>query len=72
MLRRTLISVDIRHDIGVVKYIETVTCRGDIRDGWIYCILYIHNSGLLAIQRYRCSAHFTVHRCTRTTVLSLH
>jgi hypothetical protein len=27
-------------------------------DDWIYCILYIHDSGLQPIQCYRCSAHF--------------
>jgi hypothetical protein len=27
-------------------------------DDWIYCNLYIHNSGLQAIQRYRWSTHF--------------
>jgi hypothetical protein len=31
-----------------------------------------HNMGLQVIQRYRYSAQFTVHRCTRTRILSLH
>jgi hypothetical protein len=34
--------------------------------------LYIHNSGLQAIQRYRYSTHFSVRRYTRTRVLGLH
>jgi hypothetical protein len=33
--------------------------------------LYIHNSGLQALQSYRCSTHFAIHRYTRTKVLSL-
>jgi hypothetical protein len=41
-------------------------------DWLIYCTLCIHNSELQAIQRYRWSTHFPVHRCTRTRVLSLH
>jgi hypothetical protein len=39
---------------------------------WIYCTLYIRNSGLQAIQRHRWSTRFTFHRYTRTRVLSLH
>jgi hypothetical protein len=43
-----------------------VTCKGGVcelqtgfgLDDWIYCTLYIHNSGLQAIQRYRYSTHF--------------
>jgi hypothetical protein len=40
-------------------------CIGDYRRGfglgdWIYCTLYIHNTGLQAIQHYHCSAHLTV------------
>jgi hypothetical protein len=42
------------------------------RDDWIYYTLYIHNSGLQAIQRYRYSTHFAIHRCTRTRILSHH
>jgi hypothetical protein len=34
--------------------------------------IYTHNSELQAIQRYCWSTHFTVHRYTRTRVLSLH
>jgi hypothetical protein len=45
---------------------------GFVLDDWIYCTLYIHNSGLQAIQRYLCSAHFPVHRYTSTRFLSLH
>jgi hypothetical protein len=41
-------------------------------DDWIYCTLYIQNSGLQEIQRYRWYTHFTVHSYTRTSVLSLH
>jgi hypothetical protein len=41
-------------------------------DDWIYCTLYIHNSGLKAIQRYRYSTHFPAHLFTRIRVLSLH
>jgi hypothetical protein len=41
-------------------------------DVWIYCTLYIHNSGLQGIQRYCYSTHFPVHRCTRIRILSLH
>jgi hypothetical protein len=36
-------------------------------DDWIYWVLYTHNSGLQAIQRYS-----TVRRYTRTRILSLH
>jgi hypothetical protein len=31
-------------------------------DDWIYCTLYIQNSGLPAIQRYRYSTHFIFRR----------
>jgi hypothetical protein len=41
-------------------------------DDWIYYTLYIHISGLQAIQRYRHSTHFPVHRYTRIRLLSLH
>jgi hypothetical protein len=41
-------------------------------DDWIYCTLYIHNSELQAIQRYRWSTHFAVHRYTHIRILSLH
>jgi hypothetical protein len=34
--------------------------------------IHSHNFGLQAIQRYRWSTHFPVHRYTRTRVLSLH
>jgi hypothetical protein len=34
--------------------------------------IHSHISGLQAIQRYRYSAHFPVHRFTRTKILSLH
>jgi hypothetical protein len=34
--------------------------------------VHSHNSALQAIQRYRFSTHFPVHRCTSTRVLSLH
>jgi hypothetical protein len=37
-------------------------------DEWIYCTLYIHNSGLQIIQRSRYSTHFAVHRSTRTRI----
>jgi hypothetical protein len=33
--------------------------------------MHSHNSGLQAIQRYRYSTNFPLHRCTRTRVLSL-
>jgi hypothetical protein len=39
-------------------------------DDWIYCTLYIHNSGLQVVQRYCLFTHFTVHRYTRTRILS--
>jgi hypothetical protein len=39
---------------------------------WIYCILYNHNSGLQAVTTLSVSTHFTVHRYTHTSVLSLH
>jgi hypothetical protein len=35
------------------KYVNIDTCMGDYTLDWIYCTLYIHNSGLQAIQRYR-------------------
>jgi hypothetical protein len=38
----------------------------------IYCTLYIHNSGLQAIQCYRYSTHFPFHRYTSTRIISLH
>jgi hypothetical protein len=38
--------------------------------GWFdLLILYSHNSGLQAMQSYRYSTHFTVHRCTSTRTL---
>jgi hypothetical protein len=57
-----------------------LTCRGRawlIRgvfglDDWIYLTPYSHNSEVQAIQRYCYSIHFTVHRYTRTRILSLH
>jgi hypothetical protein len=39
-------------------------------DDWIYYTLYIHNSGLQAIQRYRYSTHIAVHSYARTRILS--
>jgi hypothetical protein len=61
----------------VNAYIYIVTRICDYRRGfwigdWIYCTLYVHNSGVQAIQRYRWSTHFPVHRYTRTKILSLH
>jgi hypothetical protein len=54
-------------------------CRGCVTyktgsglDDLICCTLYIHNSGLQAIQRSRWSTHFTVHRYTCTRVLCFH
>jgi hypothetical protein len=41
-------------------------------DYWIYCTLYIHNSGRQAIQRYRYSTHFPLHHYAYTRVLNLH
>jgi hypothetical protein len=40
--------------------------------GWLDLLhlIHSHNSGLHAIQRYRWSTHFIVHRCTHTKVLS--
>jgi hypothetical protein len=35
-------------------------------------LIYSHNSGLQAIQRYRRCTHFTIHRYTHTRNLSLH
>jgi hypothetical protein len=57
-----------------------VSCVKGVRDlqdgfwiGWLDLLTpYSHNSGLQAIQRFRCSTHFTVRRCTRTRILSLH
>jgi hypothetical protein len=56
------------HVLGFARGLQTVFWL----DVWIYRALYIHNSGLQAIQNYRCSAHFTLHRYTRTKVLNLH
>jgi hypothetical protein len=54
--------------VGVVVWL---TDR--FRTGWLESLTpYTHSSGLQAIQRWRCSMHFTVHRYTRTTFLSLH
>jgi hypothetical protein len=42
-------------------------------DDWIYCILYIHTvRDYRQLQRYRCSTHYTIHRCTRNRFLRLH
>jgi hypothetical protein len=41
--------------------------RGFGLDDWIYRTLYVRNSGLQALQLYRYSTDFTVHRCTRTS-----
>jgi hypothetical protein len=56
---------------------NTVTCRrggceGFGLDEWMYCILYIFNSGQQVAQRYRYCTHFTVHRYTRSRILSRH
>jgi hypothetical protein len=40
-------------------------------DDCIYCTLYIHNSGLRATQRDRCSTYFAAHRYTLTVILSV-
>jgi hypothetical protein len=47
---------------------------GVLRDSYGLDLLtpYLHNSRLQAIQRYRYSTHFTVHRYTRARILSLH
>jgi hypothetical protein len=58
---------------------QIVTCRrcACLVDGfwiwWLHLLHLIHsrNSGLQALQRYRLSTNFTVHRYTHTTVLSL-
>jgi hypothetical protein len=54
---------------------DIVTCRCDLQDGlrigWLD-LLHIHNSRLQVIQRYRWCPRFTVHRYTRTRILSLH
>jgi hypothetical protein len=50
-----------------------VTYRtGSGLDDWIYCSLYIHNSGPQAIQRYRCSTSFTAYRYAHTRILTLY
>jgi hypothetical protein len=65
-------------NLQVLKiHVNIVKCKGDYRrcfrlDDWIYFTLYIHNSGLQVIQWYHSSTHFSVHRYTRTRVLSLH
>jgi hypothetical protein len=57
------------HDLGCL----CVTYKTEFEfDDWIYRTLYFHNSGLQVIQRYFWSTHTTVHRYTRTRVLSLH
>jgi hypothetical protein len=51
-----------------------VTYKTSVWIGWL-CSLHLihsHNSGLQVLQRYRYSTHFTVHRYTRTRILSLH
>jgi hypothetical protein len=51
-----------------------VTYKMDFWIWWLDLLHFIHShsSGLQAIQRYRWSTHFPVHRYTRTRVLSLH
>jgi hypothetical protein len=39
-------------------------------EDWNYYTLYIHSSGLQAIQRYRWCTHITVHHYSRTRILS--
>jgi hypothetical protein len=56
-----LISTFMDIQINNIKCNYTVTCRkllvtyttGFGLDDWIYCTLYIHNSGLQVIQLYR-------------------
>jgi hypothetical protein len=50
---------------------NNVACARDLLDG-ILDWIYIHNSRLEVIQHYSYSAHVTVHRYTRTRILSLH
>jgi hypothetical protein len=45
---------------------------GFVLDDWIYFTLYIHHSGLQAMQRYRYSIHLPVHSFPSTRILSLH
>jgi hypothetical protein len=53
-----------------------VTYRGDLKEGfWIgwldlLHLIHSHTSGLQAIHSYHYFTHFTVHRCTRTRILS--
>jgi hypothetical protein len=70
-------KIYVNFNIFVNNFYKIVTCRGDLQDWFRVGLLdlltpYSHNSGLQAIQHYRCSTHFTVHRYTPTKVLSLH
>jgi hypothetical protein len=56
---------------SIFSHVEVTYKLGFGLDDWIYCTLYIHNSGLRAIQHYRWSTPFTVHCYTGTRILSL-
>jgi hypothetical protein len=58
--------------VTIMSHVGVTYRRGFGFVDWIDCTLYIHISELQAIQRCRCSPRFTVHRCTRTRILSLH
>jgi hypothetical protein len=59
------ILINLIHETFIVRVLRVVTCktRFDL-GGWIYCTLHSYISGLQALQRYRRSRHFTVHRYT--------
>jgi hypothetical protein len=65
------INTHIQH-IHTLSRVVVTYAWGFRSDDRIYCTLFIHNSRLQAIQHYRYSTHFPVHRCTRISVLGLY
>jgi hypothetical protein len=64
-------NMNLRRSFSVLCILSRVGVTyktGSGLDDWIYCTLYIHNSELQAIQHYRYSTRFTVHRYTRTRI----
>jgi hypothetical protein len=65
----SITSVSILPRVGAVRVLWD-----GVWFGWLDLLhlIHSHSSALQAIQLYRWSTQFTIHRCTRTRVLSLH
>jgi hypothetical protein len=59
------------YKINIFSRVLVTTDRNFGLNGWTYCTLHVHNSGLQAIQRNRWFTQFTIHHCSRNRILSI-